>query len=134
MSTRRYALDPVALVRLVEEGVSPGPDLQLVGPTALRSDALAILLARTRAGRTSEREALELHERMTGLRVRLLGDRVSRRRAWDLAVANGWEDLRDAEYLAVAMLQADGLVAGGPRLATRAAGIVTVVDFTVLRG
>jgi hypothetical protein len=130
---RRYAIDPVTLVRLVDEGVSLGPDLQLVGPNPLRSDALAILLSRTRDGRTSERAALELHERMTELRIRLLGDRVSRRTAWGLAVANDWDDLRDAEYLAVARLQADALVAGDPRLAERAAGIVEVVDFAVLR-
>ena len=63
MSTRRYALDPVALVRLLEEGVSPGPDLPLVGPTALRSDALTILLARTRA-RLADLEALYLDDLM----------------------------------------------------------------------
>ncbi len=80
------------------------------------------LLARTREGRTGERAALELHGRMTALEIRLLGDRVSRRTAWDLAVANGWDDLRDAEYLAVARLRADALVAGDPRFAARAAG------------
>lgn len=130
---RRLAIDPATLVRLVDEGVTPSADLQLVAPNPLRSEALAILLARTREGRTSERTALELHERMTALKIRLLGDRVSRRAAWDLAVANGWEDLRDAEYLAVARLQADALVAGDPRLAARAAGIVDVADFSALR-
>ena len=129
----RYALDPVTLVRLADEGLTPAPDLKLVAPNSLRSDALAIVLRRVRAGRTTERDALEFHQRMTGLRVRLLGDRVSRRTAWDLVVAHGWDDLRDAEYLAVARLQADALVAGDPGLVARAAGIVEVADFAVLR-
>jgi hypothetical protein len=56
--------------------------------------------------------------------VRLLGDRVSRRTAWDLARRHDWRDLREAEYIAVASLQADALVTLEPELAKRAAGLV----------
>jgi predicted nucleic acid-binding protein len=42
--------------------------------------------------------------------MRLLGDRVSRRTAWKIAREHGWETTYDAEYLAVAKLQADALV------------------------
>jgi hypothetical protein len=42
--------------------------------------------------------------------MRLLGDRVSRRTACKITREHGWETTYDAEYLAVAKLQADALV------------------------
>jgi hypothetical protein len=35
--------------------------------------------------------ALQHHERLTELKMRLLGDRVSRRTAWKVAREQGWE-------------------------------------------
>jgi len=61
------------------------------------------------------------------LKIRLLGDRVSRARAWELAERLGWPDTQPAEYLAVAALQADVLVTDDHTLATAALGLVTVV-------
>jgi predicted nucleic acid-binding protein len=58
--------------------------------------------------------------------MRLLGDRVSRRTAWQLAREHDWDTLRDAEYIAVTRLQADALVTADPRLAAAARNIVTV--------
>jgi predicted nucleic acid-binding protein len=72
------------------------------------------------------------HERMTELKVRLLGDRVSRRTAWKIAREHGWSTLRDAEYLAVTRLQADALVTVDADLAARAANIVPVVAVAAL--
>jgi len=40
----------------------------------------------------------------------LLGDRVSRRTAWRIALEHGWDTIGDAEYLAVTQLQADVLI------------------------
>ncbi len=78
------------------------------------------LLATIDRGERSETEALAVHERMTELRIRLLGDRVSRRTAWRIARRNGWDTLRSAEYLAVTTLQADALVTIDPDLAEAA--------------
>lgn len=39
--------------------------------------------------------------------MRLLGDRVSRRTAWEIAREQGWETTYGAEYVAVTRLQAD---------------------------
>lgn len=91
-----------------------------------------MLLADVRQGRIDEREALRRHVRITEQKVRLLGDRVTRRIAWDLALANGWPDLDDAEYLAVALRQADALVALDDALAEKASGIVPLVPFEAL--
>ena len=62
---------------------------------------------------------------MTELKIRVLGDRVSRRTAWDIALAHDYS-LRDAEHLAIARLQADALVTVDEALADKATNIVPV--------
>ena len=64
--------------------------------------------------------------------MRLLGDRVSRRTAWRIALDNGWETTFDAEYLAVAKLQADALVTIDAELATKADGVVPLAPVEAL--
>src|SRR6478609_5144151 len=119
----RYAIDALTLLRLVDDGLTVAPAHQLVAPKSVLVEGLGVLLDDVRAGRRDERDALRCHVRMTETRIRLLGDRVSRRTAWDLALEHGWASVREAEYVAVATLQADALVAGDPGLAARAAGI-----------
>ena len=68
----------------------------------------------------TEEVALQRHERLTELKMRLLGDRVSRRVAWKIAREQGWETIYDAEYLAITRLQADALVTVDPALAAKA--------------
>jgi predicted nucleic acid-binding protein len=120
----RFGIDASTFLVLVRDGRAVDPAHQLVAPGSLRTDALELLLTEVREGRLEEREALELHQRLTEVKVRLLGDRVSRRTAWDLARRHGWADLRDAEILAVTRLQADALVTVDPELAAKADGIV----------
>jgi hypothetical protein len=69
---------------------------------------------------------------MTAIKVRLLGDRVSRRVAWHLAREHDWDTLRDAEYLALVQLQADALVTVDARLAGAAENIVAVAGIDAL--
>ncbi len=106
----RYAIDAPTLVYLIDESVPVHPGHQLVAPNSIRSEALQLLLRDVREGRRSESDALACHEQLTQLGMRLLGDRVSRRTAWRIARDRGWESLRDAECLAVAVLQADAFV------------------------
>jgi hypothetical protein len=75
---------------------------------------------------------MELHERMTETKMRLLGDRVSRRTAWQMALEHGWPTVQVAEYIAVATLQADALVAEDLELAAKSAGIVQLAKLTDL--
>lgn len=124
----RYAIDAPTLLHLVDERLPIHPGHQLVAPSSIRSEALALLLREVRHGKRSEKEALELHERMTALRMRLLGDRVSRRTAWQIARHHGWDALRDAEYVAIAQLQADALVTVDPGLAAKAESITRVAS------
>ena len=120
----RYAIDPATLVRLAEGRYRIDANHQIVAPNSIRSLALDLLLQRVRSGELTESAAIEVHERMTEVKMRLLGDRVSRRTAWEIALTHDWETIRLAEYLAVAKLQADALVTDDPELADAAKGVV----------
>ena len=130
----RFAIDPPTLVLLADSQHTVGSDHQLVAPNSIRSLALDLLLTQVRGGELSEREAMDLHERMTETKMRLLGDRVSRRTAWQMALEHGWPTIKDAEYIAIATLQADALVTADPELAAKAAGIVALAELTDLLG
>jgi predicted nucleic acid-binding protein len=114
------------MLHVVDEELAIDPGHQLVAPSSIRSEALELLLREVRGGTRTEKAALQCHRRLTELKIRLLGDRVSRRAAWDIALAQGWDSLRDAEYLAVAGLQADALITVDKALAAKAADIVPV--------
>jgi len=128
----RYVIDAPTLLHLVAEGVEVDPGHQLVAPNLIRSQALALLLGAVRRGEITEEVALQRHERLTELKMRLLGDRVSRRTAWKIARAEGWETTFEAEYLAVTRLQADALVTIDPAMAARAADVVPLAPLEVL--
>jgi predicted nucleic acid-binding protein len=122
----RYVIDALTLLHLVDRSLPVAPDVQLVAPHRIRSEVLELLLRDVVRGARDEKVAVEVHQRMTELRMRLLGDRVSRGTAWKLARQHGWETLRDAEYLAIARLQADALVTVDPELAEKAEGVVAL--------
>lgn len=128
----RYALDAPTLVQIVVDAIRCDPAHQLVAPNVIRTDALSLLFAAVARGEMAEQVALEHHERMTELKIRLLGDRVSRRTAWRIATSHGWSDLKVAEYLAVCRLQADALVTVDPTMAANAAGIVPLAPLAAL--
>jgi predicted nucleic acid-binding protein len=128
----RYVIDAPTLLHLVTERVEVSPEHQLVAPHLIRSQALSLLLASVRQGDISEAEALQRHEGLTEMKMRLLGDRVSRRTAWKIAQEQGWETTFDAEYLAVTKLQADALITIDPALAARAAHIVPLAPLSDL--
>jgi predicted nucleic acid-binding protein len=128
----RYVIDAGTLLHIVEEDVPISPRHQIVAPNLIRSQALTLLLRAVAAGRLTETEALEQHERLTGLKMRLLGDRVSRRVAWTIAREQGWDSTYDAEYLAVTKLQAAALVTVDPALAAKAEHLVPLAPLKAL--
>jgi predicted nucleic acid-binding protein len=130
----RYAIDAPTLVRLVEERLTVDPAHQLVAPNSIRTQALTLLLGRVDRGELAEKEARELHTRLTELRIRTLGDRVSRWTSFQLAREQGWHTTYDAEYLAVARLQADAFVTVDEGMAAKAEGIVPVARLEDLLG
>jgi len=123
----RYGIDPATLLLIADADLPVDPAHSLVAPNRILTDLLTTLLGEVRRGERTEKDALAAHTRATETKIRLLGDRVSRRTAWNLAREHDWSDLRDAEYLAVTKLQADALVTPNARLAALAAGVVDVV-------
>lgn len=128
----RYVIDAKTLLHLVDGHVRVDTTHRLVAPTRIRSDALDLLLDDVRRGVRQEKDALDAHTRMTELKMRLLGDRMSRGTAWKIAREHGWPSLRDAEYLSVTRLQADALVTVDPELAAKADGVVPVAPLQSL--
>ena len=128
----RYAIDAPTALRLIEEDAVVGAGHSLVAPTVLRTHALSLLYRDVRAGALDERVALARLERLAELKIRLLGDRVSRATAWKLAARLGWPDTPPAEYLAVAMLQADLLVTDDPHLRSGAEDHVALAPYEAL--
>ena len=65
--------------------------------------------------------------------IRLLGDAVLRRRAWELADKLGWASTYDAEYIALTQLQGDAFVTLDADLARKVKGVVETASIDALR-
>lgn len=128
----RYVIDAPTLLKLVDSDLGIDPSHQLVAPKSIRSEALQLLLRDVRRGERTDQAALAAHERMTELKMRLLGDRASRGLAWRIARQQDWASLRDAEYLAITRLQADALVTVDPVLNAKAENVVPVAPLQAL--
>lgn len=128
----RYVIDARTLLHIVAHGIQVNPRHQIVAPQLIRSQALSLLFEAVRNGELTEDLALQHHHRLTGLKMRLLGDRVSRRTAWRIAREQGWDTTYDAEYLAVTELQADALVTIDPVMSKKATNIVPLADLDAL--
>lgn len=129
----RFGIDALTAMRLIEAGLTASEDHQLVAPNVLRSRVLSHLYREVRRGEVSRDAALEQLGRLTSMRVRLLGDRVSRAVAWQVAEQLDWDDTTNAEFVAVAKLQADAFITLDPELARQVEGIVTIAPFDALR-
>jgi predicted nucleic acid-binding protein len=100
----------------------------------LRSQTLALLYQAVARGDLTKRDAAARLDYLRGLRIRLLGDRVSQRVAWEVAEQLGWPDTYAAEYVAVTRLQADALITLDAELAAAARDLVRVAPLAELAG
>lgn len=128
----RFVIGPDVALRLASDDTPVAPSHQLVAPTLLRSQVLSTLYADVRAGRLTKKEAAARLDRIRGLRLRLLGDRVLQSVAWKVADQLGWEDTYDAEYVALTTLQADAFVTLDEGLARQVRGLVAVAGYQEL--
>src|SRR5262245_21028191 len=106
----RFAVDAGAVLHLVAEGVEVRSAHELLAPTLLRSQTLSMLHEAVHGGDLPADVARERLARVGRMPIRLLGDAVLRRRAWELADRLGWASTYQAEYLALTQLQADAFV------------------------
>ncbi len=122
----RYVIEPIVALTLAERNAKVPAHHRLFAPTLLRSQVLARLYEAVRHGETTRKEANARLDYLRALQVRLLGDRVLQRVAWDIADQLGWEDTFVAEYLALTKLQADALITCSEEVAAAARNVVPV--------
>jgi len=130
----RFVVDAGTVLELARDGTEISGAHELLAPTLLRSQTLSALHEAVHRGELAAGEAREQLARIQRLSIRLLGDAVLRRRAWDLAEQLGWASTYDAEYVALTQLQADALVTLNAELARSVEGIVATAPIDALKG
>ena len=128
----RYVIGPDAALHLVRAGGQVRGDVQLLAPALLRSQVLSLLYAAVRSGELTKHDAERQLDLVRGLRLRLLGDRVLQKVAWQVADHLGWSDTFEAEHVALTRLQADALVTLDARLAAAVEGVVALAPVEAL--
>jgi predicted nucleic acid-binding protein len=128
----RFVVDASAVLQLVSEGVQVSPRHELLAPTLLRSQTLSLLHEAVQRGEVPADVARERLARLSRLKIRLLGDAVLRRRAWEVADELGWPTTYDAEYIALTQLQADAFVTMDQKLARSVEGVVKTASIDAL--
>ena len=129
----RFVVDASAVLRLASEGTEASDRHTLLAPTLLRSQVLSALHEAAHRGEIPDDVAHERLARIGRMPIRLLGDAVLRRRAWEVADRLGWASTWDAEYVALTQLHAEALVTADEDLARRVAGIVATATIDALR-
>jgi predicted nucleic acid-binding protein len=128
----RFVVDCGVVLRLASEAIEIPAEHELLAPTLLRSQTLSALHKAVARGEITAEVAEERLERIQAMSIRLLGDAVLRRNAWNIADKLGWAETYDAEYLALTRLQADAFVTLDAELARRAGGVVPTAPFDAL--
>jgi predicted nucleic acid-binding protein len=129
----KFVVDAGAVLHLASTGAKVPARHKLLAPTLLRSQTLSALHEAVQRGEISTDVARERLAWIGRLPIRLLGDAVLRRRAWQLADQLGWASTYVAEYLALTQLQADAFVTLDAKLARSVEGIVAVASIDALR-
>jgi predicted nucleic acid-binding protein len=129
----RFVVDCGVVLQLASEGIDVPTEHELLAPTLLRSQTLSALHEAVNRGEIPPDVALDRLTRIWAMPIRLLGDAVLRRRAWNLADELGWAETYDAEYVALTQLQADAFVTLDTELARQVEGIVTTAPIESLR-
>jgi predicted nucleic acid-binding protein len=128
----RFVVDASALIELARTGTAVPSEHQLLAPTLLRSQVLSVLHEAVQRGEIPADVARERLAWIGKLPIRLLGDGVLRRRAWEIADQLGWASTYNAEYVALTQLQADALVTLDAGLVRSVKGIVATASIDEL--
>jgi predicted nucleic acid-binding protein len=129
----KFVVDAGAVLHLASEEIEVSGTHKLLAPTLLRSQTLSALHEAVQRGELPADVARDRLTRIRRMKIRLLGDAVLQRRAWDLADRLGWASTYDAEYVALTQLQADAFVTLDTELARSVEGIVATASIEALR-
>ena len=128
----RFVVDTSAVLHLASTEVEASDEHELLAPTLLRSQTLSALHEAVQRGEVPADVARERLARIQRMPIRLLGDAVLRRRAWEVADQLGWASTYNAEYVALTLLQADAFVTLDAELARAVEDIVTTASIDAL--
>jgi predicted nucleic acid-binding protein len=129
----RFVVDAGAVLHIVTNDVPVARKHELLAPTLLRSQTLSLLHEAVARSELDENVARDRLAKVGKLPIRLLGDAVLRRKAWEVADKLGWPSTYDAEYVALTILQADALVTLDAKLERAASTIVKTASLDELR-
>jgi len=129
----RFVVDAGAILHLASEGIDVPREHELLAPTLLRSQVLSTLHEAVQRGEIPADVARDRLARIGRMSIRLLGDAVLRRRAWEVAGRLGWDSTYNAEYVALTQLQADAFITLDAELARSVEGIVAIASIDALR-
>ena len=129
----RFVVDASAVLHLASAEFEVPDEHELLAPTLLRSQVLSALHEAVARGEIPADVARDRLDRIGRMPIRLLGDAVLRRRAWEVADRLGWASTYDAEYVALTLLQADAFVTLDAELARNVEGIVATASIDALR-
>ena len=128
----KYVIDPGIALQMAEGKAKLRSDVKLLAPTLLRSQVLALLFGAVQQGSMTRQDANRRLDRLRGMQLRLLGDRVLQAEAWNFAQRLGWTDTFVSEYVALTKLQADALVTSSADLADALRGVVPVAPIEAI--
>jgi predicted nucleic acid-binding protein len=129
----RYVIDSGTTLQLAAESVAVPSERELYAPTLWRSEVLSEMYEAVRRGELAEEAARERLGYVNALKIRLLGDAVLRRRAWELAQQLDLATTYQAEYVALAQLQRCILVSTDARFLKRLGDLVPTATIDALR-
>jgi predicted nucleic acid-binding protein len=128
----RYVIDCGVALYLAAEEIAVAEKHELLAPTLLRSQTLSVLHEAVHAGKLDRDVARDRLQRIGRMPIRLLGDAVLRRRAWEIADELGWAETYVAEYIALTQLQGDAFVTRDAKLARRVSALVETATVDAL--
>jgi predicted nucleic acid-binding protein len=128
----RFVVDTSVVLHLASTGTEASDEHELLAPTLLRSQTLSALHEAAHRGELPAEAAREQLARVGRMPIRLLGDAVLRRRAWEVAEQLGWATTFVAEYVALTQLQADAFVTMDAELARSVEGVVPTATVEAL--
>src|SRR5919197_522109 len=129
----KFVVDCGVVLRLAADETMLPAKHKLLAPTLLRSQTLSAVHEAVQRGNLTAEAGREQLRRVNSMPIRLLGDAVLRRRAWDVAEQLGWPETYDAEYIALTQLQADAFVTLNTKLARQVEKLVRVVTIDELK-
>jgi predicted nucleic acid-binding protein len=128
----RFVIDSGTALRLADASVEVSPEHKLHAPTLWRSETLSALYQAVQRGDLTADAAREQLAYIGRLKIRLLGDALLRRRAWEVAERLDLATTYEAEYVALAQLQKCTLVSMDKRWLKRVGDLVPTATVDVL--